>query len=104
MKTLITRVEFPTGTVQVKIDDKGVPSYEIKKNVAWDNIVWSEGLQKLAAQTIAVCFGTLAQRGEVSRISINRFLDAMPTEYTYKIFDINLRQDFYNKKIIEDSL
>lgn len=104
VKTLISRVGFPTGTVQVKIDAKGVPSYEIKKNVAWDNIPWSNELQKIAEQTVAVCFGTLAQRSEVARDSINRFLDTMPSENTYKIFDINLRQDFYTKDNIECSL
>jgi len=104
VNTLIARVEFPTGTVRVKIDAKGVPTYEIKKNVAWDNIPWSDELKKIAEQTIAVCFGTLAQRSEVSRESINRFLDTMPSENTYKIFDINLRQDFYTKDNIESSL
>ncbi len=104
VKTLFSRVEFPTGTVQVKIDVKGVPSYEIKKNVAWDNITWSDELQKIAEQTVAVCFGTLAQRSEVSRVSINHFLDSMPSGNTYKIFDINLRQDFYTRDNIESSL
>lgn len=104
VNTLTARVEFPTGTVQVKIDAKGVPTYEIKKNVAWDNIPWSDELQKIAEQTVAVCFGALAQRNEVSRASINRFLDTMPSENTYKIFDINLRQNFYTKDNIESSL
>ena len=104
VKTLINRVGFPTGTVQVHVDDKGIPSYEIKKNVAWDNIPWCEELQKIAVNTKAVCFGSLAQRSEVSRNSINRFLDAMPDADTYKIFDINLRQDFYDKETIENSL
>ena len=104
VKTLINRVGFPTGTVQVHVDDKGIPSYEIKKNVAWDNIPWCEELQKIAVNTKAVCFGSLAQRSEVSRNSINSFLDAMPDADTYKIFDINLRQDFYDKETIENSL
>ena len=104
VKTLLNRVKFPTGTVLVKVDAKGIPNYEIKRDVAWDNICFSEELKHLALQTSAVCFGSLAQRSEVSRLTIKRFLDSMPEMNTYKIFDINLRQNFYNKEIIEESL
>ena len=34
----IEQVDYPTGTVQVTLDDEGVPCYEIKEGVAWDNI------------------------------------------------------------------
>ena len=103
VKTQVNRVQYPTGTVQVELDANGVPTYEIKRNVAWDNIPWSNELREIALQTKAVCFGTLAQRDQVSRECINLFLDAMP-DNTYKIFDINLRQDFYNCETIENSL
>ncbi|MBQ6578158.1 MAG: carbohydrate kinase [Bacteroidales bacterium] len=99
----IDRVEEPTGTVQVTLDDKGVPQYEIKTGVAWDNIPFTEELSRIAASTKAVCFGSLAQRGEVSRQTIGWFLDAVPAD-CMKVFDINLRQSFYSKEIIEDSL
>ncbi len=104
VKSLVNRVQFPTGTVQVELDANGVPAYEITKNVAWDNIPWSDKLHEMARQTKAVCFGTLAQRDRVSRESINLFLDTMSGTNTYKIFDINLRQDFYDREIIENSL
>lgn len=104
VKALISRVQYPTGTVQVELDANGVPTYEIKKDVAWDNIPWSNELREIARQTKAVCFGTLAQRDQISRESINLFLDTMPGTNTYKIFDINLRQDFYNRETIENSL
>jgi len=98
-------VDFPTGTVQVTLDDKGIPCYEIMENVAWDNIPYSSELDDIAHNCKAVCFGSLAQRSEVSRETINRFLDAMPvSDDTYKIFDINLRQHFYCKETIENSL
>lgn len=98
-------VDYPTGTVQVTLDDKGIPCYEIKENVAWDNIPYSEHLDEIAHNCKVVCFGSLAQRGEVSRNTINRFLDAMPeSDDVYKIFDINLRQHFYSKDIIVNSL
>ncbi len=102
---LLERVAFPTGTVLVTLDAEGVPCYEIKEGVAWDNIPFTEELQELALATRAVCFGSLAQRNAVSRETINRFLDAMPDgEGQYKIFDINLRQHFYSKEVIEESL
>lgn len=98
-------VGFPTGTVQVTLDDKGIPCYEIMENVAWDNIPYSSELDEIAHNCKAVCFGSLAQRSEVSRDTINRFLDAMPeSDDTYKIFDINLRQHFYCKETVEKSL
>lgn len=98
-------VAYPTGTVQVTLDEKGIPCYEIMENVAWDNIPYSAELEEIARDCRAVCFGSLAQRSEVSRNTINRFLDAMPDgEDTYKIFDINLRQHFYCKETVVNSL
>ena len=100
----LERVGFSTGMVLVTLDAEGVPCYEIKEGVAWDNIPFTDSLQELALATRAVCFGSLAQRSAVSRETINRFLDVMPDgEGQYKIFDINLRQHFYTKEIIEDS-
>ncbi|MDE6294592.1 MAG: carbohydrate kinase [Muribaculaceae bacterium] len=101
----IARVPYPTGTVQVEIDPSGVPVYDIKENVAWDNIPFTEELEVLARNTRAVCFGSLAQRNIVSRTTINKFLDAMPdTPDTLRVFDINLRQGFYTKEILCDSM
>jgi len=99
----IERVGEPTGTVQVTLDSEGVPQYEIKTGVAWDNIPYTDELARIAGSTIAVCFGSLAQRSEVSRETIHRFLDAVPGD-CLKIFDINIRQTFYTKENLEDSL
>lgn len=102
---LIAEVPYPTGTVQVEIDQAGVPQYEIKENVAWDNIPYTAQLEALAKRTQAVCFGSLAQRNVVSRETIDRFLDAMPqTEDSLVVFDVNLRQGFYNKEILCNSM
>lgn len=101
----IPEVEYPTGTVQVEIDQVGVPQYNIKENVAWDNIPFTKELEKIAKHTQAVCFGSLAQRSVVSRNTILSFLDAMPKDDdVLKVFDINLRQGFYSKEIICESL
>lgn len=93
----------PTGTVKVLLDGKGKPSYEICKSVAWDYIPLSESTQLLALKTDAVCFGSLAQRNGVSRKTVPAFLLAMRPD-ALKIFDVNLRQDFYSKAILEESL
>lgn len=105
LNQLIAEVPYPTGTVHVEIDQAGVPQYEIKENVAWDNIPYTLQLQELASKTKAVCFGSLAQRNIVSRNTINSFLDAMPhTDDTLVVFDVNLRQGFYNKEILCNSM
>lgn len=101
----IDTVPYPTGTVQVEIDQAGVPQYEIKENVAWDNIPYTDLLEKLAEKTTAVCFGSLAQRNVVSRNTINHFLDAIPAaNKPLIVFDVNLRQGFYNKDILCNSM
>lgn len=105
LQTLIEKVPYPTGTVQVQLDTEGVPCYEIKENVAWDNIPFTDELKQLAKKTCAVCYGSLAQRNVVSRETINAFLDAMPNgKGQYKVFDINLRQGFYTMEILCSSM
>lgn len=104
LKMQIETVPYPTGTVQVELDAEGVPCYDIKEGVAWDNIPYTKDLDELAHQACAVCFGSLAQRSVVSRNTINAFLDAMPHDANVlKIFDINLRQSFYTKEILCNS-
>lgn len=100
---IIPRVDYPTGNVQVAIDSKGIPTYDIKKHVAWDNIPFTFEIEEVAKKCIAVCFGSLAQREPISRGTINKFLDIVPDD-CLKVFDINLRQHFYSKEIIESSL
>ena len=99
----LPKVDFPTGTVQVTLNDKGIPQYEICLGVAWDNIPLTEELLSMAKEAKAVCFGSLAQRSATSRATINAMLEAMPAD-TLKVFDINLRQQWYNREIIENSL
>ena len=102
---LLETVPYPTGTVQVEIDQAGIPQYDIKENVAWDNIVLTDELKELAKKTRAICFGSLAQRNIISRETINEFLDNIPAENDPLIvFDINLRQGFYNKDILTNSM
>ncbi|MBE6256354.1 MAG: carbohydrate kinase [Prevotella sp.] len=100
---LMPRVPYPTGTVQVTLTGDGIPTYDIKENVAWDNIPLTDEMLEIAKNARAVCFGSLAQRNVVSRENIHKFLDATPKDCV-KIFDINLRQQFYTKEVIKESL
>ncbi len=100
---MMPRVPYPTGTVQVTLDDEGIPAYDIKENVAWDNIPFTDEMKAVAQNCRAVCFGSLAQRNVVSRGTIKKFLSTTPDD-CMKIFDINLRQSFYTKEVIDDSL
>ncbi|MBQ4392352.1 MAG: carbohydrate kinase [Prevotella sp.] len=102
LNDLLPRVPYPTGTVQVQLDEQGIPTYDIKENVAWDNIPFDEDIAQIARNCRAVCFGSLAQRNVVSRETIQKFLDATPAD-CLKIFDINLRQQFYTQEILRES-
>ena len=103
LKCLIETVDYPTGTVQVTLNGAGVPQYEICENVAWDNIPYTSQMDELAKHCKAICFGSLAQRNTTSRQTILKFLKQV-ADTSYKIFDINLRQHFYSKEIIHESL
>jgi len=100
---VMPRVPYATGTVQVTLDDKGIPTYEIKENVAWDNIPFTKEIESIARNCRAVCFGSLAQRNVVSRQTIHSFIEATPSD-CMRIFDINLRQNFYTKEVLQESM
>jgi fructokinase len=93
----------PTGTVQVRLDQRGQPTYEIAPNVAWDFLEWTPAWRRLAAQADVISFGSLAQRSAVSRDTIRAFLVASRSE-AFRIFDVNLRQPFFSPEVLADSL
>jgi fructokinase len=100
---LVEDPEHETGVVLVTLDADGKPDYEIKQHVAWDHIPWTDAMGQVAAQLNAVCFGSLAQRSDVSRATIARFLAATPTD-CLRVFDVNLRQTYYDDAILQASL
>ena len=102
LHNIIAVTDKPTGTVQVELDDKGVPSYNIMEDVAWDNIPFTPDMEVLAARADAVCFGSLVQRMG-SRDSVLKFLRATRPE-TLRVFDINLRQHYYSPELVDESL
>lgn len=95
--------DYPTGTVTVELAGDGIPEYIIHENVAWDHIGWTGELGILAGEVDAVCFGSLAQRTQVSGITIQRFLEAT-RPVCLRVFDINLRQSFYTRESLLQSL
>lgn len=103
LKYIIPRVPYPTGTVNVTLDEAGVPTYTFTPNVAWDHIPFTPEMKAVAQDARAVCFGSLAQRSEASRTSIHQFLEATPADCV-KIFDVNLRGNFYNKEILTEGV
>lgn len=93
----------PTGTVQVEVDHAGQPRFEIAEGVAWDFLEWTPAWQHLAAESDAICFGSLAQRAATSRATVRQFLGAA-NKGAMRIFDVNLRQAFHSKEVLAESM
>src|SRR5713101_4257283 len=91
----------PTGTVRVDVDAAGQPRYTIAENVAYDFLEWDDRFLELLSKVRAVCFGTLAQRNPVSGKTIQQMLRQTQA---LRVFDINLRQRFYSREIVDESL
>lgn len=100
---LIEKVPYPTGTVKVELKEDGIPEYTITERVAWDHMSPTSDAVDLAERADAICFGALAQRSTQSRETIQAILSFAP-DTAYRLFDINLRQHYYNKGLIEESL
>ena len=103
LRHLLPQVEKPTGTVLVSLDNNGVPAYEIREEAAWDYIPFTDMMKDLARKCDAVCFGSLAQRNEASRTTIHQFLECTSAT-CLKVFDINLRQSYYTKTLLAQSM
>lgn len=95
--------DHPTGCVQVAVDGKGIAQYEIAQPVAWDFLEWTLDWQRLAKKADAVCFGSLAQRSEMSRSTIRKFVSATPDD-ALKVFDVNLRQAYFSRETVAESM
>ncbi|MCA9194971.1 MAG: carbohydrate kinase [Planctomycetales bacterium] len=94
---------LPTGTVSVALDRQGSPSFVIHEGVAWDEVALTPASRLAVSGADIVCFGSLAQRCQVSRNTIAQLLDATSRE-TLRIFDVNLRQEFYTPTVLKNSL
>jgi fructokinase len=93
----------PTGTVSVKLDSARQPEFTIHEHAAWDAIALTDAALQCVGHADAVCFGTLAQRSETSRLTI-RALVKRAKPRALKVLDINLRQHYYSKNVLDASL
>jgi fructokinase len=93
----------PTGTATVELSGNGLAHFTVQQNVAWDAIATTEEALAIARSSNAICFGSLAQRCERSRNTIQQLVAATPAR-ALRVFDINLRQKFYSREGIEQSL
>ena len=94
--------ERPTGTVEIFLDEHQEPHYTIIPDVAYDYIGYHDPLRELAQRAHCLCFGTLAQRNEQSRATLNRLVSDFVGDYV--LYDINLRPDTYTTDVIRTSL
>ena len=94
--------QHQTGTAAVSIDAAGQPNFTIQEPVAWDFLQWTAEWEELSSRADVVCFGSLAQRSPESAAAIESFLRNAPAE-ALRIFDVNLRQSFYNKAVLRKS-
>ena len=95
--------ETPTGRVTVKLDESGAASYVFDSESAWDSLSWNLELEQLASKCDAVCFGTLGQRGAITKETIRNFLKAVP-KASWKVLDINLRAPYFDEQLIRESI
>ncbi|QDU61800.1 putative sugar kinase YdjH [Planctomycetes bacterium Pan216] len=103
-ETLQVDSTHPTSTVTVDTSQGGDhPKYVIHEGVAWDHLAWTDAWTSAFTKASAVCFGTLAQRSPESRATIRTALASVP-EDCLTVFDVNLRQAWYDQETIEESL
>jgi len=95
--------KHPTGRVTVDVSDPGHPDYVIHEQVAWDYLEADGSLMELASRADAICFGTLGQRSSVAREAIQQVLGNAASRALI-VFDVNLRQSWYDRDVIERSL
>ncbi|WP_405267161.1 carbohydrate kinase [Cellulophaga sp. Ld12] len=86
-----------TGTVKVVLNSKGSASYDIMFPRAWDQIELSSTAQKTVKDSDAFIYGSLVARNEKSKETLYELLKIA----SYKIFDVNLRDPYYTKEILE---
>lgn len=100
---VMTSCCYPTGRVEIVLDEEGVPTYSILNDTAYDYIFYTKDIDRVATSADAVCFGTLAQRSAASRATIRHFLERT-SPGCIRIFDVNFRENFYSREVVEESL
>ncbi|MEY2868738.1 MAG: hypothetical protein RIR01_1201 [Bacteroidota bacterium] len=95
---IIKSEEFPTGLVNVTLNERGSASYEIAYPSAWDKIVLTDLARNLVSQADVLIYGSLICRDQVSRQALNELLQMQ----LYKVFDVNLRKPHYTYDVLEE--
>jgi fructokinase len=93
----------PTSTVTVELGADGQPRYVIHEGVAWDFLAGEKVGRVEVVRADAICFGTLAQRHPVARAALHQLLQ-LADSAALRVFDVNLRQQYYSREIIAASL
>jgi fructokinase len=93
----------PTGTASVALSGNGIAHFTIQENVAWDFIAEPPEATAAVSAADAICFGSLAQRSKLSRNSIQHLITETPPT-ALRVFDVNLRQPFYTRSVVQESL
>ena len=96
--------DFPTGIVTVELREKGLPTFTIGENAAWDNWVWNEEIEQKVKSADALYFGTLGQRGQSARNGIRQALKIAKASQIPRILDVYLRAPFYDDALIRESV
>lgn len=94
-----TVAEYPTGTVDIAVGSDGEPVYRIAEPAAWDFIQPDPKAFELAGSANAICYGSLAQRGAVSRGTIRALIDAAPRS-CFRVLDVNLRPPWVEADVL----
>lgn len=99
---LQTDIFKPTGSVRIRLDESGKPSYTCSESVAFDDMRLDSTWEELAPQLDAVFWGMLVQRSESSRQAVQGFLRLAAK--AVKLFDVNLVVwDYKKEPILLDS-
>jgi fructokinase len=103
--SLIQRIDnAPTGSVGISFTDPTKPIFEIHANSAWDKIGWTSELKARLADVDAIYFGTLGQRGEQSRATIQQAIQLAKSRGVLRVLDVNLRKPFFDADLLRDSI
>lgn len=99
---VLERNDYPTSVVEIELNN-GIPTYTIVEGVAWDHLAATPKEIAVVEKADAVCFGTLALRSPQTRVSILTLLKHAPQK-AFKLFDVNLRSNYFSKELIDELL
>ncbi len=95
--TIVVSEDFPTGLVNVTLNERGSASYEISYPSAWDKIELNDLARNSVANADVLIYGSLVCRDNVSRLALEEMLQ----KKVNKVFDVNLRKPHYSYEMLE---